>query len=148
MAENFLGAIFNFLQRVIFTKKTCMTISVLFFIFVAALGVLWILIEVNYYNVYFTFKNTTNHPINLVLENAYGTVLEPHSIIPPLSEKKIEIVYEGFDFKVFGGPGKDASIGYYISSGKSLFFKTRFLLEYDGEKINEIYANKVDKWFW
>jgi len=32
----------------------------------------------------------------------------------------------------------------YTIFGKSLFFKTKYLLEYDGEKINEIYARKID----
>jgi len=147
MFERFLDSIVDFLQK-IFTKKICTIILVLFFTSVAAVGVFLFLAKTNWEKVYFTFRNTTEHPINLAIEDAYGRALDPRAVIPPFSEKKIQIVYEGFDFKVVGGPGKDASIGYYLSSGDSLFFKTRFLLEYDGETINEIYAHKVDDWFW
>jgi len=148
MFENFLDSIFDFLQKVVFTKKVYVIILVLSFVFVAILGVFFILLEINFNNVYFTFRNTANYPINLVLEDYYGRELEPYTIIQPFSEKKIKILYEGLYFKVFGGPGKDASIGYYISSGESFFFKTRYLLEYDGDSINEIYGPKVDDWFW
>jgi len=147
MFENFLDSIVDFLQKIL-TKKICTIILVLLFTSVAAVGVLFFLLEINHHNVYFTFRNKTAHPIILAIEDAYGRALRPRAVMPPFSEKEIKIVYEGFDFKVVDGPGKDASIGYYLSSGDSLFFKTRFLLEYDGEKINQIYAHKVDDWFW
>jgi len=38
-------------------------------------------------------------------------------------------------------------IDYYLIPGGSFFFKTRYRLEYDGEKINRIYEDKVDSWF-
>jgi|GEM_PF-3509121 len=107
-------------------------------------GIFFILLKVNFNTVYFNFNNNTEYPVFLSVKIPYGGILFPEKIIPPFSSQLVEISYEVFDFNVSPDKGDNATIGYYESSGYSFFFKTRFFLEYDGEKINEIYARKID----
>jgi len=113
-------------------------------LFIILSGISLTLLRVNFYTLYFTFINNTKTPVNLSVDIPYGGILFPEKSIPPFSSQEIKISYEVFDFKASSNEGKNATIGYYESSGYSFFFKTRFLLEYDGEKINEIYARKID----
>jgi len=100
--------------------------------------------KINFDTLYFNFKNNTENPVFLSVKTRYGGILFPEKMIPPFSSQLVEISYEVFDFNVSSDKGDNATIGYYESSGYSFFFKTRFLLEYDGEEIKEIYAGKID----
>jgi len=117
--------------------KIIMTLTIL-------AGILIILVKINFNFLYFTFKNETRFPVNISVETRHGGILLPEMMITPFSSEEIKLSYEFFHFKASSCEGQIATKGYYGIYGNSFFFKTRYLLEYDGEKINEIYARKID----
>jgi len=102
----------------------------------------------NLNNYYFEFVNNTEREIELTIEYYYIKEGSFSRKIPPFSEIefKVAIISEVVDFTLLD-LNNEMKIGYYLTMGDSFFFKTKFRLEYDGEKINTIYDYKVDSWF-
>jgi len=102
--------------------------------------------NLNYY--YFEFSNATEREIEVSVEYYYIKDGSFSITIPPISEKKfrVSIFSESVNIKV-NDLENEANFDYYLTSGDSFFFKTKFRLEYDGKNINVIYAEKVDYWF-
>jgi len=104
----------------------------------------------NRYYSYFEFKNNTDRTITLSVDYHYRKNLSFSVLVFPFEERKIKINSVGrevADFKVLDLENENILQGYYLSYGRSSFFKTKYRLEYDGEKINVIYDSKIDYWF-
>jgi len=98
---------------------------------------------------YFEFENKTEREIALSVEYHFIKDGSFTRKISPFSEIKFRInsnSREAVELKVLDF-NHEEKIGYYLSGGSSLFFKTKFRLEYDGKNINTIYDHKIDYWF-
>jgi len=98
---------------------------------------------------YFEFANNTEREIELNIEYHDTKEGSFSRKIPPFSEIEFKVdrsIGEVVEFTLLD-LNNEVKIGYYLTMGGSFFFKTRYRLEYDGEKINTIYEDKVDSWF-
>jgi len=95
---------------------------------------------------YFEFTNNTEREINLNVEHYYIKSSSFSKKIPPFAEIKFKIDSDLIYIKLVD-LDYEINIEYYLIGGGSFFFKTKYKLEYDGEKINTIYADKIDYWF-
>jgi len=122
-------------------------IAILLFVTLLVLFFKFVMNNLNYY--YFEFANNTEREIELTIEYYYIKEGSFSRKIPPFSEIEFKInssTREAVEFTLLD-LNDEMKIDYYLTMGDSFFFKTRFRLEYDGEKINTIYDYKVDSWF-
>jgi len=95
---------------------------------------------------YFEIKNNTKTHVKLSLY--YADELYLSEIIAPLGNREVKTfthVRGGLKFIIINNEEVEVLRDYhYTIFGKSFFFKTKYLLEYDGKEIKEIYARKID----
>jgi len=122
-------------------------IAFLAFVFFCIIFFKFVMNNLDYY--YFEFANNTEREIEVNVEYYYIKDGSFSKRIPPFSEiefKVNSVTREAATLKVLDLDNEE-NMDYYLTMGRSFFFKTKFRLEYDGEKINTIYAHKIDYWF-
>jgi len=115
-------------------------------LFVTFLGFFFKFVINNLEYHYFEFANSTEREIELTIEYYDIKKVFFSRKIPPFSEIEFKVSSRPIEFTLLD-LNNEMKIDYYLTMGRSFFFKTKSRFEYDGEKINTIYSHKVDSWF-
>jgi len=131
-----------------FKKNILRKLTLAFLVFILFCIGLYRFVASNLNYCYFEFSNATEREIEVSVEYYHIKDGSFSITIPPFTNEKFKVYAysEPINIKVHDSVN-EANTGYYITSGDSFFFKTKFLLEYDGKDINTIYEYKVDRWF-